>query len=257
MVVIAGIDLAWSGRRPTGVCILEVTDSAARVIDISCTDSSAAAPEIMELLRALGSNVVAGIDAPLIVTGTRRAEAELARAFGRQGVYAYAARPDFLERHGIQEGPWLGARLAADGWNLDPSNLTPEADGRHAFEVFPHAITVSLLGALFALKYKKGRISARLGPLATFQGLLRHYAERELPCLLESEADEILVRPIATQSGRNLKAVEDQLDAVCCAIAAYHAWKYGSAGLSIFGDRANGYIAVPKTVTSSPEQSSP
>ena len=257
MVVFAGIDLAWSGRRPTGTCIIEIDGDRPRLLELSCTDSSAAAGEIVRLLEALGSDVVAGVDAPLIVSPERRAEAELARAFGRQGVYAYAARPDFLERHSIQEGPRLGSLLVEAGWNLDPSEFVAKPAGRHAFEVFPHATTVSLLGSPFALKYKKGSISSRLGPLATFQGLLRDYAQGELPCLLGAAADDILERPIGPQSGVALKAIEDKLDAICCAITAHHAWKFGPARLTTFGDAVNGYIAVPKLVTSFLARSSP
>lgn len=257
MVVIAGVDLAWSGRRPSGVCLLELSHVGSRVIDISCSAPNVDAFGMFVSLDALGRDVVVGIDAPLIASPSRRAEAELARTFGRQGVYAYSARPDFLERHRIAEGPKLGTLLAGAAWNLDPSSLTPKPAGRHALEVFPHATTVSLLGAPSALKYKKGSISARLGPLETFQALLRAYAERELPCLLGPDAGAILTRPVGAQSVVNLKAFEDQLDAICCAIAAHHAWKYGTAGLATFGDAANGYISVPKEPTSSLEQSSP
>jgi predicted RNase H-like nuclease len=47
-------------------------------------------------------------------------------------------------------------------------------------------------------------------------------------------------------SGRTLKDIEDRLDAAACAVAAFHAWKFGAAGLEVFGDVQNGYIAVPK-----------
>jgi predicted RNase H-like nuclease len=156
MVVIAGIDLAWSGRKPTGVCLLEVEDLSSRVVDISVTPPDTDAEAVLHLLAALGPDVVAGIDAPLIVGPNRRAEAELARAYGRFGVFAYAARIDFLDRHRIGEGPRLGALLAASGWDLSPAGIAAEASGRRALEVFPHATAVSLLGAAFALKYKKG-----------------------------------------------------------------------------------------------------
>lgn len=257
MVIIAGIDLAWSGRRPTGVCFLEVSNSSQRLIELSCSAPTADATAIHEMLAALGPDVIAGIDGPLITGPGRRAEADLARVYGRQGVYAYAARLDFLERHGISEGPKLGALLRANGWNLDPLAAHAGASGRHAFEVFPHATIVSLLGAPRALKYKKGTRAARLGPLGEFQAMLRAYAERDLPCLLGPSAWGILCTPIEMQSGASLKALEDQLDAMACAIAAFHVWRFGSDGLSIFGDAANGYIAVPKPVTSSPALSSP
>jgi predicted RNase H-like nuclease len=218
---------------------------------------SAVASDVAGLLDDLGTDVMAGIDAPLIVGANRRAEAELARAFGNRGVYAYAARQDFLERHGITEGPKLGKLLEETGWNLDAAGLAP--DGRHALEVFPHATIVSLLGAERALRYKKGALGARIGPMSEFQARLRAYSEVHLPSLL-SEPSELLTKPIGRTTGQLMKDLEDRLDAVACAIAAFHAHRFGVEGLSLFGDLENGYIAVPKpaaTATSVPEPSFP
>ena len=254
MVAIAGVDLAWSGRKPTGVCVLRAEGATVEFEQLCCIEGGAT--DVAAVLLALGEDVLAGIDAPLIVGPARRAEAELARAYGRRGVFAYAARMDFLERHGIVQGPALGTLMAEAGWNLSPQELQPRAPGRHALEVFPHATIVALLGAESALKYKKGSRAKRLGPLVEFQGLLRAYADRELPCLL-SAAGGILTKPVEMMPGRALKDLEDRLDAIACVIAAYHAWKFGAAGLEVFGDDSNGYIAVPKPVTSSLAPSSP
>jgi predicted RNase H-like nuclease len=243
MTVIAGIDLAWSGRKPTGICLLEVGAQASRVLNLLCTDGDASA--VAKLLADLGPDVVAGIDAPLLVGPARRAEAELARAYGKRGVYAYAARQDFLERHGILEGPRLGALLSANGWNLDPSAVTAGATGCHAFEVFPHATTVVLLGAERVLRYKKGPLASRMAPLQQFATLLTEYAARNLPCLV-AEIAAVLPDAAVQHTGRTLKDIEDRLDAAACAVAAFHAWKFGAAGLEVFGDVQNGYIAVPK-----------
>lgn len=255
MTVLVGVDLAWSGRRPTGICVVRVERGEERLERLECLPA-AGAGEVAALLNSFEPDVVAGIDAPLFVGPARRAEAELARLFGSGGVYAYAARQDFLERHGINEGPRLGKLLAEAGWTLDVAD--PSAPGRHALEVFPHATIVSLLGAERALRYKKGAIASRLGPLAEFQARLREYSQATLPCLLDDPA-ETLIAPPAMMPGRALKDLEDRLDAVACVAAAHHAWRFGKAGLQLFGDAENGYIAVPKPVdaTSAPARSSP
>lgn len=250
-----GVDLAWSGRKPTGFCVLRQTATAVVVERLACLEA-ADATRVFQEMQDLGPEVIAGIDAPLIVGPARRAEAELARRFGNRGVYAYAARQDFLERHGIVQGPRLGGMLSDAGWNLDPT--AGLSRGRHALEVFPHATIVSLLGAERALKYKKGPLGARLGPLAEFQARLRAYCAQWLPCLLD-EPSAALVTPPPAMSGRAMKDLEDRLDAVACAIAAFHAHRFGTSGLDLFGDLENGYIAVPKPVdpTSAPAPSSP
>lgn len=255
VAVLAGIDLAWSGRRPTGVCIVRLQAGEARLERLECVPD-AAADDVATYLNSLGGDVVAGIDAPLIVGAARRAEADLARRLGSRGVYAYAARHDFLERHGIGEGPKLGALLGGAGWSLDALKAGPR--GRHALEVFPHATIVSLLGSERALHYKKGPLASRIGPLAEFQALLHAYAEAHLPCLLD-DAGETLIRPPELASARALKDLEDRLDAAACVVAAHHAYRFGRDGLVLFGDTEEGYIAVPKPVdaTSAPERSSP
>lgn len=239
MVVLAGIDLAWSGRKPTGVCVVRCEGVGMTVETLGCFGFDAVGA--FAFLEALGQDTVAGIDAPLVVGPNRRAEAELARAYGNRGVYAYAARADFLERHGITEGPKLGALLSAAGWNLDPAAVGPT--GRHALEVFPHATTVSLLGAERILRYKKGRLAARLGPLAEFAVLLRTWAKEAAPPLARLIKELVPAGPLP---GRELKGIEDQLDAIACLAAAHHAWRYGPAGLEVFGSSGEGYIAVPR-----------
>jgi predicted RNase H-like nuclease len=239
MVILAGVDLAWSGRKPTGVCVVNCERERVRIEALGCFDFDAAGA--FGFLEALGPNVIAGIDAPLVVGPNRSAEAELARAYGNRGVYAYAARADFLDRHGISEGPRLGAMLAEAGWNLDPAAVA--VTGRHALEVFPHATTVSLLGAARVLRYKKGRLAARHGPLAEFGALLRGWAAGAIP-ELAPRIEELL--PSEPLPGREMKAIEDQLDAIACVAAAHRAWRNGAAGLHVFGSAGHGYIAVPR-----------
>ena len=83
-----GVDLAWGGRNPSGLAVL---DPGGRVVDegLATTDD-----ELDGFLAAhdAGGAVVA-LDAPLVVTnpaGTRRAcEAELQRRYGRVGAGPY------------------------------------------------------------------------------------------------------------------------------------------------------------------------
>lgn len=214
--------------------------------------------EVFAWMQSFGSSVVAAIDAPLIAAEARRAEALMARVYGSRGVYAYTARPDFLQRRGIAGGLELGGRLAAAGWNLDPKLLGSMA-GRHALEVFPHAVTVALLGAPRSLKYKKGPRSDRLIALVEFQRLLREHAA--VAGLATGALDAWLLADLALHRGAALKAHEDQLDAIACAFAGYQAWRHGPGSFQVFGDASDGYIVVPIRTgagsTSDPARSSP
>jgi predicted RNase H-like nuclease len=237
MVILAGVDLAWSGRNPTGFCAVEADQSGVRLVEIGCEVQEAG--ELASWLERLGEDVIAAIDAPLIATAERRAEAKMARVYGRQGVYAYAARPAFLEAKGIAEGPRLGRLLADRGWSLDPAAVGSQR--RVALEVFPHAITVALLGAGRILRYKKGQMVARAALLDEFRTLL---GDRWAAAGLSQCED--LTEAVRVAGGRSLKEREDRLDALACAFAAYHAWQYGLGEDEVFGDAVDGYIAVPR-----------
>lgn len=243
VTAIVGVDLAWSGRKPSGLCVLR--ERAGQLAFESLVCATLTGREVASWLGTLGPDVLAGIDAPLVAAAGRTAEAQMARMYGGRGVYAYSARPDFLERRGIAEGPLLGHALAASGWNLDPAALTGSAAGRHALEVFPHAATVSLFGGVRVLRYKKGPLAGRLGPMAELQRLLAGYVQAACPELLDSPLGTFLAEARSVMPGRAMKETEDRLDAIACALSAYHLWRHGLAGAQVFGDAASGYIAVP------------
>jgi predicted RNase H-like nuclease len=79
-----GIDLAWGGRRPSGLAVLD-PDGAVVDEGWGTTDD-----DILGFVAAHdGGGAVLALDAPLVVTnpaGTRRAgEAEVQRRYGRAG----------------------------------------------------------------------------------------------------------------------------------------------------------------------------
>lgn len=239
VVIVAGVDLAWSGRNPTGLCVLDAGEGAVHLLELDCRVLDAEG--ITSWLNGLGDTVLAAIDAPLIATAGRRAEAEMARVWGSRGVFAYSARPEFLESRGIAEGPRLGALLSASGWSLDPHGAGESP--RTALEVFPHAIAVALLGAARTLRYKRGPIAARA------------IALEELRLLLAAAAQTVglsgcveLENPVLEARGTSLKATEDRLDAMACALAGLHVLRFGLRDDEVFGDAGDGYIAVPRAL---------
>jgi predicted RNase H-like nuclease len=81
---------------------------------------------------------------------------------------------------------------------------------------------------------------------AAYQEHLRQLVSAEAPALVADAAVAAVLEPAAVAArGRGLKAVEDQLDALSCAVAALIAWRDGLAREEVFGDAVNGYIAVP------------
>lgn len=242
MAVFAGIDLSWTARHETGICILEGDHGGLRLAELEAEVLSP--EEVAARLTRAGDTVVAAIDAPLVVTTERRAEAALARTFGRYGAYAYAARPEFLERVGGNAGSKLASFLGKADFEINPLALSREARGRFALEVYPHAQQVVLFGLRRILRYKRGRLADRREELDVYRCCLAQLAD-VLPFESTGAIEQLLWAPLDGMPGTALKRIEDQLDAFTCAISAFEAWTHGVATAEVFGDARNGYITVP------------
>ncbi len=242
MAAIAGIDLAWTAHRPSGLCTIVAGPREARMASLR---TEVVTPvSLAHELAGLGGDVVAAIDAPLVVEDGRYAERALGRVFGRYHAGAYTASEAFLTRMNGLAGPLLAAELSARGFGLDPLAITPGGHGRFAFEMYPHAAHVALFGLDHILRYKKGPVDARREQLRRYQLLLGEEVERSR---LDGGADlaRVLAPAAVDVRGRELKSLEDQLDAVTCALVALRAWRMGPAGFVVFGCAPHGYIVTP------------
>lgn len=241
-----GIDLAWAPRARTGLALL---DPDGRLV---ASTSVVTDRDIAAFVRAVPGDVVAAIDAPLVVpneTGRRDCEADVGRIFGAYNAGAHPAnrsRPYF--------DPPRGAVLAdAFGWSIDPA-VRPAAGLSTAIEVYPHPAMVSLFGLDSVLPYKAkpGRDLETLR--GGFVALLDH---------LERVAGDTMrlgatprwahIRDVVERAQRKseLGAVEDEVDAILCAYLA-RLWGTGDPHMEVFGDVRRGYIVVPGRPTVPP-----
>jgi predicted RNase H-like nuclease len=255
VTVFVGLDLAWTAHRETGVCVLAERNGELQLERLECRIDSPVG--FAEFCAEWGDDVIVAIDAPLVLTPQRRAEAELGRMYSSRHAGAYTATAKFLER--MDAGPQLALRLTSVGFEVMPERFSREATGRWAFEVFPHPAHVELFPLEMALRYKKGRVTLRRAELVRYQGLLSVLLSATAPAAFASDlASEILDAGGTEAKGRALKNLEDRLDALTCALIAYHCWREGPAGFRVFGDGENGYIVVPRVVvTSAPGPTSP
>ena len=242
----AGIDLAWTRHHDSGICIvrgepghLEIVSHFAGVTPVE---------SLSETLVALGPDVVAAIDAPLVVGPGRTAEREVGRAFSKYRASAHSANQDLLRREGRDAGPRLAEALAAAGFVLDPAAVTRHAPGRFAFEVYPHALHVCWfeLDQRIPYKRKAGRgVASCRAALGILQRHLANSLETIAPELLGPLAADLDPQAPLLAKGAALKRLEDRLDALTCAIAAMRAWREGMAPGDVLGEGLTGYVAVP------------
>jgi predicted RNase H-like nuclease len=226
-----GIDLAWGQKNPTGLAVL---DDDARLVHVSTVRTD---DEIVAALAPyVGGDVLAGIDAPLVVTnatGSRPAEQALSRDFRRYEAGAHPSntgKPEFA--HGTR-----GARVA------ERLGLTIHET---ALEVYPHAAAVALFGLDRTLKYKPkpGRDLALLrSELLRLMGLVETVVQPDTAWAALRRAVEGATRK------SELRVVEDQVDAVVCAYVARYADRWPEHTTS-YGDPATGVIVTPSLGTS-------
>jgi predicted RNase H-like nuclease len=236
---LAGVDLAWAGRNPTGVAVL---DAQGRLVHLSAVRHDA---EVLAALRPyVAHDCVVGFDAPLVVinrTGQRPAETALNRDFRR---FEAGAHPVNTGKPEFAEGP-RAARLAlALGLDMDP--LSPAR--RRAIEVYPHAATVALFRLPRTLKYKAkpGRSLDQLkSELLLLMDGLEKLAQAPVPLRVAGpDWVEMRRRVVTAQRKSELRRAEDPVDAVVCAYVALYATRCPSE-VTIYGDVATGYIVTP------------
>jgi predicted RNase H-like nuclease len=237
-----GVDLAWGGRRPSGLAVL---DAGGAVVGEGWATSD---EEILEFLgeHDRGGAVVA-LDAPLVVgnpAGTRRGcEAELARRYGRVGAGPYPTNLGLLG--GRVRAMELVERSGRPYVTVprDPGR----GDGWWAVEVFPAPALVELGRLTRAVRYKKGPPRVRRAGLAAVAAVLDGLAGASPPLRLDPAGT--LARGLGRLEvlrGAGLKAVEDLADAHVCAHVGLWWWAHGPAATLVAGDDATGAILVPR-----------
>jgi predicted RNase H-like nuclease len=236
----AGVDLAWAGRNPTGVAVV---DADGRLVRLGAVRDDAAVLAALE--PYVRGDCLVAFDAPLVVTnptGQRPAEAALNRDFRRFEAGAHpanTAKPEFADTP-------RAARLArALGLDMDPRSSA----ARRAIEVYPHPATVVLFPLERTLKYKAkpGRDLARLrSELLLLMDGIEKLAHATVPlCVASHDGWAELRRQVVTaQRKSDLRHAEDPVDAVVCAYVALYAQRCPAA-VTTYGDFATGYIVTP------------
>jgi predicted RNase H-like nuclease len=240
-----GVDLAWTSRRGTGLCVIERNR-------VQASGRVGGDEELLRWLKPLvQDDVVVAIDAPLIVRnleGQRDAERLISRCFAAHQAGAYPANlslPAF--REGVR-GEWLAAALDL---GVDPT-FPPRVPVRRAVEVYPHTAIVALFGLATTLKYKgrPGRtLESRAGALGELLDHLESLdtADPPLEVRAGSRWPELRATVADPRTGADLARAEDEIDAYVCAYTALYYWTHGATRCRVAGDATDGYILTPVT----------
>ncbi len=228
---IAGVDLAWGDHRPDGVCVLEVNRQRARVLALGLPQGDG------ELLAFLDQHLDGGrafiaMDAPVVcrnLTGARPVDRLTHVHFGR---FKAGAHPCNLTR--CRRPPRVADRLVERGFTIGTSG------GRVVAEVYPHPAMVRLFGLSERIPYKRGRVDARRREFRRLQAELRTCLTAHFPALeMSAELARLLGLPWT-------KNIEDQTDALFCALIGYWHWLHHGTKTEVLGDLATGFILFPR-----------
>jgi pyridoxamine-phosphate oxidase len=230
-----GIDFGWE-YQPSGVAALDWANETLHLVSLDRVTNPS---DVLRWVNAQATESAGiGIDAPIVIPnadGMRIAD-RLAHSF--YGKYHAGAYPASRARRFWKRTTRLSSSLAKLGFGHG-DEWAPKSTGRFQIEVHPHAASVQLFLLDRIIKYKKGRLEERVGELKRLRGLLLDRLPMLVPRLALTELPEI------PTSGRELKAVEDQLDAVLAAYIAAHWWYWGRERNDVLGNSRLGYIIVP------------
>lgn len=233
-MILAGIDLAWGETNPDGVCLLEGHPDRVRCRFVGLTHGDA---ELNSLFDALPdrAGVLLALDAPVVcpnTTGSRPVDRLMHRLFREAHAGAYPANKKLCKRplRIVDQFQSRGFKIGTE----------PPWNRRQIMETFPHPCTLRWFDRDMIFKYKKGRVAQKREEFAALQRALRSHLRSRLPRLAEQvEMLALLKQPWS-------KPVEDQTDALMCALLAYDHW-FGQGRLTeVLGDPKTGFIVLPK-----------
>ena len=237
-----GIDLGWKSQ-PSGLCCLELVNGELHLLNLDRIEAITDVLFWLDNYVHIQDNAIVAVDAPTIIpnlTGSRLPDKLTHKYFGRYHAGCYPAN---LGLAFADRTVGFGIELENRGFVHAPE-ITTQKLGRYQIEVFPHPAIVELFNLPLILKYKKGRILERRLELIK----LHRYIVDVLPTFkpaLNLSFYPVLFAEIPT-TGKALKALEDKLDSIICAYVGAYWWYWGKERNIVLGDRANGYIVIPK-----------
>jgi len=232
---VIGVDLAWGERRPDGLCLLRGQGRRIMEVRHALTRGEGVLLSWIRDHTDPEEPLLLCLDAPVVCpnrTGARPVDRLMHRLFHREEAGAHPANRTLCARplRVVRSLQRAGFSVATD-W---------PATRRAVIEVFPHPATVRWFGLARTIKYKRGPVTARRREFARLQRLLRAWLAEQAPEILRRPATAALLRAPWT------KDVEDQTDALLCALVGRQTALGGRRAVEVLGDLRTGFIILPK-----------
>lgn len=239
-----GIDLAWT-TGTSGICGLIYQAERLEILTLEIKNNHE------QVLSWLDENIpkndyaLIAVDAPTLIpnyTGMRVPDKLTHHYYHRYHAGCYPAN---LSRPFAEFTLNFGLSLEQRGFVHAPT-IIPQEKGRYQIEVFPHPAMINLFQLERILKYKKGILWERQLELNKLVNYIQSVLINYQPLLHLNDLFWQLISPLSAKiSGKNLKTIEDQLDALICAYVAAYWWYWGQEKNQVLGDIKSGYIVIP------------
>lgn len=230
-MVVFGLDLAWGERRPDGYCVLRQEGGVWRVEAVGLSRGDEALVALVGKVVGDGAGFIA-MDGPVICqneTGARPVDRQTHVAFGRFKCGCHPVNQVLCPRP-LRVAARLGAMGFRPGWTGE----------RTLAEVYPHPAMVRWFGLTERLPYKRGRVAEKRKVFRELQGHLGKALAVHFPEIAVAASVRALLREPWT------KDVEDQTDALVCALIGYWHVAYAGRRTQVLGDLETGFLLVPE-----------
>lgn len=240
--MIAGVDLAWMGRKnPTAIAVGCYESAAVSLITV--IENLVGTPSVILALDSVEELHGVAIDGPLVITnatGQRRCENSVSSTYGSRKASCHTSN---LIRFPDAAGTQVSAHLSAKGFKH-----LAAADRRWQLECYPHPALIEMFGRSERLPYKKGIVALRRSGQVELGSLILALERSPvlpliIPHVYRSHFDGDNINVLR---GRELKHNEDVLDAIICMyIGALY--QHGVRE-RVHGSAKTGYIYVPEVL---------
>ena len=243
-MVFIGIDLAWTYKNETGICIIK--DSGEVLRHEAAVFSNEALVEL--ILSYSSEEVCVGIVAAIIVnnySGSRAAEGLMMRdRFHGHRLQAFNSNRQYFEKvFGDIRGEEICRELSRRCIGVKVADVFGQGQIR-LMEVFPTGVVIGMFPELYPLKYKlKGKVPIEESKNQLVR-LLRGIEVVRTKEVLWGDMHIITYDGVENLSKSQYKHFEDQIDAFLCAYGMLAVYR-GIAEQRIYGDEIDGFMMVP------------
>ncbi|MGM0508093.1 MAG: DUF429 domain-containing protein [Fusobacteriota bacterium] len=241
-----GIDLAWTYKNETGLCIMN-EDGTIEYLDSKVYSDLDIISIISNYKKDNKDDIAIGVDAPLIVKnqgGSREAERSVMKTkINGFKLSIFVVSRGFLERNfGMIRGEILMNKIQKKFPEVKIDDI-PKKNKSSIIETFPTGICCGIFPEIYPIKYKLNRKISYENTKIELKKLLKKFYELEEKNMIMKLKNNLKFEE-TNITKKKYKHIEDKVDAFLTAYGIFSIYK-GYSKKKIFGEVDEGAITIP------------